>query len=156
MEGKRVLGSVPGVSRIVAERFFDETGGIQLVIHAPFGARINKAWDWLCAPICFEALAPGWQASATRRRWWNLSFEPQHSFPFQDLFQCPELPQNEESLTQAVLSSPVFVTRWRWTLTRALGLLRFAGGKRVPAPLQRMRSEDLLAVIFSGSSAGQG
>jgi ATP-dependent Lhr-like helicase len=146
-EGKRVLGTVPTAGHVVAERFFDESGGMQVVIHAPFGARINKAWGLLlrkrfCRSFDFEL-----QASATDDGI-NLSLGPQHSFPLKEIFDFLR-PQNmDEALVQAVLASPVFVTRWRWTLTRSLALLRFSGGRRIPAPIQRMRSDDLLAALF--------
>jgi ATP-dependent helicase Lhr and Lhr-like helicase len=154
VEGKRVLGSVPSEKHVVAERFFDETGGMQLVLHAPFGSRINKAWGLalrkrFCRGFDFEL-----QASATDDGI-NLSLGPQHSFPINDLFQFLRSRQIDEALTQAVLASPVFVTRWRWTLTRSLALLRFSGGRRVPAQIQRMRSDDLLTAIFPAQAQCQ-
>ena len=153
-EGKRVLGSVPSERHVVAERFFDEAGGMQLVLHAPFGSRINKAWGLalrkrFCRSFDFEL-----QASATDDGI-NLSLGPQHSFPINDLFQFLQSRNIDEVLTQAALASPVFVTRWRWTLTRSLALLRFAGGRRVPAQIQRMRSDDLLAAIFPAQAQCQ-
>ncbi len=153
-EGKRVLGTVPTATQVVTERFFDEAGGMQLVIHAPFGARINKAWGLalrkrFCRTFDYEL-----QASATDDGI-NLTLGPQHSFPLNDLFLFLR-PQNiDDALVQAVLASPVFVTRWRWTLTRSLALLRFTGGRRVPAPIQRMRSDDLLAAIFPAQAQCQ-
>jgi ATP-dependent Lhr-like helicase len=146
-EGNRVLGAVPTASHVVAERFFDETGGMQLVIHAPFGARINKAWGLalrkrFCRRFDFEL-----QASATDDGI-NLSLGPQHSFPLNDIFLFLRPQDLDEALVQAILASPVFVTRWRWTLARSLALPRFAGARRVPAPIQRMRSDDLLAAVF--------
>jgi ATP-dependent helicase Lhr and Lhr-like helicase len=153
-EGKRVLGSVPSEKHVIAERFFDESGGMQLVIHAPFGSKINKAWGLalrkrFCRGFDFEL-----QASATDDGV-NLALGPQHSFPINDLFQFLRSHNIEEALIQAILASPVFVTRWRWTLTRSLALLRFAGGRRVPAPIQRMRSDDLLAAIFPAQTQCQ-
>ncbi len=153
-EGKRVLGMVPTQTHIVAERFFDEAGGMQLVLHAPFGSRINKAWGLalrkrFCRSFNFEL-----QASATDDGI-NLSLGPQHSFPINDLFVFLRAQKLDETLIQAVLASPVFVTRWRWTLTRSLALLRFSGGKKIPAPIQRMRSEDLLAAIFPAQAECQ-
>jgi ATP-dependent Lhr-like helicase len=138
----------------VAERFFDETGGMQLVLHAPFGARINKAWGLalrkrFCRGFDFEL-----QAAATDDGI-NLSLGPQHSFPIEDLFQFLRAHKIEDALVQAVLASPLFTVRWRWTLTRSLALLRFAGGRRVPAPIQRMRSDDLLAAIFPAQAQCQ-
>jgi ATP-dependent Lhr-like helicase len=154
MEGKRILGAVPRAAHVVAERFFDESGGMQLVIHAPFGARINRAWGLalrkrFCRSFDFEL-----QASATDDGI-NLSLGPQQSFPLGDLLLFLRPQKIDEALVQAVLASPVFVTRWRWTLTRSLALLRFAGGKRVPAPIQRMRSDDLLAAVFPAQTQCQ-
>lgn len=153
-EGRRVLGATPTASHVIAERFFDETGGMQLVLHAPFGARINKAWGLalrkrFCRSFDFEL-----QASATDDGL-NLSLGPQHSFPLNDLFFFLRSQKLDEVLTQAVLASPVFVTRWRWTLTRSLALVRFSGGRRVPPPLQRMRSDDLLAAVFPSQAGCQ-
>jgi ATP-dependent Lhr-like helicase len=154
IEGKRVLGTVPTAAHVVAERFFDETGGTQLVLHAPFGARINKAWG-LALRQRFRCNSDfDLQASATDDGL-NLSLGPQHSFPLKDLLLLIGPRDIEEAVTQAVLASPVFVTRWRWTLTRSLALLRFIGGRRVPAPIQRMRSDDLLAAVFPIQSQGE-
>ena len=153
-EGKRVLGSVPSIRRVVAERFFDETGGTQLILHAPFGGRINRAWGLalrkrFCRTFDFEL-----QAAATDDGI-NLSLGPQHSFPLEDIFRFLRSEGIEDSLQQAVLPSPIFAARWRWNLTRSLALLRSVGGKRVPAPLQRMRADDLLAAIFPAQTQCQ-
>ena len=147
VEGKRVLGVVPTIQRIVAERFFDESGGMQLVIHSPLGAAINRAWGMalrkrICRTFDFEL-----QASATDDGL-NFSLGPNMAFPLQEVFTYLSSKTLEEVLLQAVLQAPVFGTRWRWNATRFLALLRHNGGKKVPAPLQRMRSEDLLAAIF--------
>jgi ATP-dependent helicase Lhr and Lhr-like helicase len=147
MEGKRVLGAVPAIGHVIAERFFDESGGMQLVIHAPFGAGINKAWGMALRKRFSRSFDFDLQASATDDGI-NLSLGPQHSFPLNDLLQFLHPDSIDETLVQAVLASPIFVTRWRWTLTRSLALLRFAAGRRVPAPVQRMRSDDLFAVMF--------
>ena len=146
-EGKRVLGIVPTGSRVVAERFFDESGGMQLVIHAPFGASINRAWGMalrkrICRTFDFEL-----QASATDDGI-NFSLGPNLSFPLAEVFNYLSSRTVEEVLLQAVLQAPVFGTRWRWNATRFLALLRHTGGRKVPAPLQRMRSDDLLAAVF--------
>jgi ATP-dependent helicase Lhr and Lhr-like helicase len=154
-EGKRVLGTVPTQAHVVAERFFDETGGMQLILHAPFGARINKAWGLALRKRFHRKFDFELQASATDDGI-NLSLGPQHSFPINDLFLFLRAENLEDALIQSILASPVFVTRWRWTLTRSLALLRFSGGKRVPAPIQRMRSEDLLAVLFPSHAQWQG
>ena len=147
VEGKRVLGVVPTSGRVVAERFFDESGGMQLVIHAPFGAAINRAWGMalrkrICRTFDFEL-----QASATDDGL-NFSLGPGMSFPLGDVFNYLSPNTVEEVLTQAVFQAPVYGTRWRWNASRFLALLRHSGGKKVPAPLQRMRSDDLLAAVF--------
>ena len=154
VEGKRILGSVPTQCRIIAERFFDESGGMQLVLHAPFGARVNRAWGLalrkrFCRTFDFEL-----QASATDDGI-NLSLGPQHSFPLEDIFRFLKSGGVKDVLIQAVLASPIFTTRWRWTLTRALALLRFSGGRRVAPQIQRMRSDDLLAAIFPAQAGCQ-
>ena len=147
VEGKRVLGVVPTSGRVVAERFFDESGGMQLVIHAPFGAAINRAWGMalrkrICRTFDFEL-----QASATDDGL-NFSLGPSMAFPLGDVFNYLSANTVEEVLTQAVFQAPLYGTRWRWNASRFLALLRHTGGKKVPAPLQRMRSDDLLAAVF--------
>ena len=151
VEGKRVLGTVPTAAHVVAERFFDEAGGTQLVVHAPFGARINKAWGLSLRNRLSQTFGSDLQASATDDGI-NLSLSPEHSFPLSDFLLLLRSQNVDEALLQAVLASPVFVTRWRWTVTRSLALLRFAGGRRVPQPIQRMRSDDLLALVFPEQS----
>ena len=153
-EGKRVLGMVPTKRRVVAERFFDESGGMQLVIHAPFGSRINRAWGMslrkqICRTFDFEL-----QASATDDGL-NFSLGPNLSFPLGDVFTYLSSRNLEQVLRQAVLQAPVFPTRWRWNATRALAVLRHSGGRKVPAPLQRMRSDDLLAAVFPAQAQCQ-
>ena len=153
-EGKRVLGVTPSKNRVIAERFFDESGGMQLVIHAPFGARINRAWGMalrkkICRSFDFEL-----QAVATDDGL-NFSLGPGLSMPVEDIFGYLKPNTIEEVLTQAVLQAPIFGTRWRWNATRALAILRHTGGKKVPAPLQRMRSDDLLAAVFPAQVACQ-
>jgi ATP-dependent Lhr-like helicase len=155
LEGKRILGAVPTDGHVIAERFFDETGGQQLVLHAPFGGRINKAWGLALRGRLRGASDKELQAAATDDGI-NLSLRPHHSFPLADLPVLLRPTKIEEALTQAVLESPLFVTRWRWTATRSLALLRFAGGRRVPAPLQRMRAEDLMAAIFPAQDGSIG
>ncbi len=147
IEGKRVLGVVPTAGRVVAERFFDESGGMQLVIHAPFGAAINRAWGMalrkrICRTFDFEL-----QAAATDDGL-NFSLGPSMAFPLGDVFNYLSPNTVEEVLTQAVFQAPLYGTRWRWNASRFLALLRHTGGKKVPAPLQRMRSDDLLAAVF--------
>ena len=146
-EGVRVLGTVPTKNRIVAERFFDESGGMQLIVHSPYGSRINKAWGFalrkeICRTFDFEL-----QASATEDGI-NLSLGPSLSFPIEDVFKYVPLNKVEKVLTQAVLQTPVFPIRWRWDASRALAILRFSNGKKTPPALLRMRSDDLLAAVF--------
>ncbi len=153
-EGVRVLGVVPTAERLVAERFFDEGGGMQLVIHSPYGARINRAWGLalrkrFCVGFNFEL-----QAAATDDGI-NIALGPMHSFAVEEVFRYVKSPTAEATLLQAVLQSPLFPLRWRWTASRSLALLRHAGGKKVPAPIQRMRSDDLLAAVFPDAAACQ-
>ncbi len=152
--GRAVLGAVPTQETIIAERFFDEGGGMQLVIHAPFGGRINKAWGLalrkrFCRSFNFEL-----QAAATDNGL-NISLAEQHSFPLGDVFHFLHPNSVRQVLEQAVLDSPLFTTRWRWDAGRALALLRFQGGKKVAAPIQRMRADDLLASVFPEAQACQ-
>jgi ATP-dependent helicase Lhr and Lhr-like helicase len=154
LSGRAVLGAVPSQKLIVAERFFDESGGMQLVIHAPFGARINKAWGLalrkrFCRSFNFEL-----QAAATDNGL-NISLGEQHSFPLADVFHYLHPDSVQQVLEQAVLAAPLFTVRWRWAAGRALALLRFHGGKRIPPQIQRMRAEDLLAAVFPQALACQ-
>ena len=152
--GAAALGAVPADGTVVAERFFDEGGGMQLVVHAPFGARINRAWGLalrkrFCRSFNFEL-----QAAATDNGI-VISLAEQHSFPLEVIFRFLTVDTVEEVLTQAMLPSPMFGTRWRWNASRALAVLRFAGGRKVPPPIQRMRSDDLLASVFPDQVACQ-
>jgi ATP-dependent helicase Lhr and Lhr-like helicase len=153
LNGRAVLGTIPTQQTVVAERFFDEAGGMQLIIHAPFGARINKAWGLslrkrFCRSFNFEL-----QAAATDNGL-NISLAEQHSFPLADVFNFLQPEAVKEVLEQAVLTgSPIFQTRWRWDANRALALLRYQGGKKVPPQIQRMRSDDLLASVFPDVAA---
>jgi ATP-dependent Lhr-like helicase len=154
LAGRAMLGTVPTQNRIVAERFFDEGGGMQLIIHAPFGGRINKAWGLalrkrFCRSFNFEL-----QAAATEDGL-NISLGEQHSFPLADVFHFL-LPESAAAvLEQAALVSPIFATRWRWDATRALALPRFRNGKKIPLQIQRMRADDLLAAVFPDAAACQ-
>ena len=144
---KRILGVIPTQACLVLERFFDEAGGMQLVLHAPFGSRINRAWGLalrkrFCRSFNFEL-----QAAATEDAI-ILSLGAQHSFPLDEVFQYLKPATAETLLVQAMLDAPVFGTRWRWNATRALAVLRFRGGRKVPTPLQRMDAEDLVAAVF--------
>ena len=154
LQGRAVLGAVPTQHTIIAERFFDEGGGMQLVIHAPFGGRINKAWGLslrkrFCRSFNFEL-----QAAATDNGL-NIALAEQHSFPLADVFHFLNAETVQPILEQAALASPIFGTRWRWDANRSLALLRFQGGKKVPPQIQRMRSDDLLASVFPDVAACQ-
>jgi ATP-dependent helicase Lhr and Lhr-like helicase len=155
IQGRAVLGAVPTQKTIIAERFFDEGGGMQLVIHAPFGGRINKAWGLalrkrFCRSFNFEL-----QAAATDDGL-NIALAEQHSFPLADVFNFLQAETVQPVLEQAVLTgSPIFGTRWRWDAMRSLALLRFQGGKKLPLQIQRMRSDDLLASVFPDVAACQ-
>ena len=153
-EGIRILGTVPTKHRIVAERFFDESGGMQLVVHSPWGSRVNRAWGMalrkeICRAFDFEL-----QAAATEDGI-NLSLGPSLSFPLSEIFQYIKPGKADAVLLQAILQAPLFGVRWRWDAARALALLRFSGGRKVPPPLLRMRSDDLLASVFPAQVACQ-
>ena len=140
-------GLVPTRECVVFERFFDESGGMQLVIHSPLGARINRAWGLalrkrFCRSFDFEL-----QAAATDNGI-LLSLSPQHSFPIDSLFDMLGPHNARHLLEQALLAAPMFQVRWRWNVTRSLAVLRWQGGKKVPTHLQRFRSDDLLAAAF--------
>src|SRR5207245_2516288 len=145
--GVRALGAIPGEETVVAERFFDEAGGMQLVVHAPFGSRINRAWGLalrkrFCRSFNFEL-----QAAATDNGL-VLSLSDQHSFPLELVFSYLNPATAAGVLTQALLDAPMFGARWKWNASRALAVPRFAGGRKVPPPIQRMRADDLLASVF--------
>ena len=147
-----VLGTLPTQQTVVVERFFDDSGGMQLILHAPFGARVNRAWGLalrkrFCRKFNFEL-----QAAATEDAI-LLSLGPQHSFPLEEIldYLTPKTLQN--ILVQAVLDAPMFHTRWRWNLNIALAVPRRRGGRKVPPPLQRMQAEDILVSIFPDAAA---
>jgi ATP-dependent helicase Lhr and Lhr-like helicase len=150
--GRAVLGTVPTQKTVVAERFFDESGGMQLVIHAPFGGRINKAWGLALRKRFCRSFNLELQAAATDDGI-NICLAEQHSFPLADVFRYLHPSSVRQVLEQAVLDSPLFTTRWRWNASRALILLRFQGGAKVPPPIQRMRADDLLASVFPDAAA---
>lgn len=154
LEGRAVLGHVPTQSTVIAERFFDESGGMQLVVHAPFGARINKAWGLSLRKRFCKSFNIELQAAATDDGL-TIALSEHHSFPLADIFHWLHSNSVSEVLQQAAFQSPLFATRWRWDATRALSLLRFRGGKKVPPQLQRMRAEDLLATVFPDAAACQ-
>ncbi len=141
------LGIMPSQQDLVAERFFDEAGDMHLVVHAPFGSRLNRAWGLalrkrFCQTFNFEL-----QAAATEDAI-VLSLGPTHSFPLEDAFRFLHSNTVRGVLTQAVLDAPLFGVRWRWNAGRALAVPRQRGGRRVPAPLLRQAAEDLIAVVF--------
>ena len=151
-EGRRALGAIPTQQTLVLERFFDESGGMQLVLHAPFGSRINKAWclalrKKFCRQFNFEL-----QAAATEDAI-LLSLGPQHSFPLADVFRYLHPETARDVLVQAFLDAPVFKTRWRWNATISLAVPRARGSRRVAPQLQRMLADDLMASVFPDAAA---
>jgi len=150
--GKATLGAVPTADVVIAERFFDEAGGMQLVIHAPFGARINRAWGLALRKRFCRSFNLELQAAATDNGI-VISLSEQHAFPLPIVFEFLKPASVEQVLTQAMLPSPMFTARWRWDAQRSLALLRFRGGKKVPANIQRMKADDLLAAVFPDQAA---
>ena len=151
-ESKRMLGTLPTQETIIAERFFDEAGGMQLVIHSPFGSRVNRAWGLalrkrFCRQFNFEL-----QAAATEDAL-LLSLGPQHSFPLDSVFKFLHPDTVEEILAQALLDAPMFGTHWRWNASIALAIPRSRGGRKTPPQIQRMQAEDLLAAAFPDAAA---
>jgi ATP-dependent Lhr-like helicase len=141
------LGCLPTQDTIVFERFFDEAGGMQLVIHSPYGSRINRAWGLalrkrFCRKFNFEL-----QAAATEDNI-VLSLTAAHSFPLDDVSRYLNSATVRTLLIQAVLDAPMFITRWRWVIGVALALPRFRGGRKVPPQLARMGAEDLIGAVF--------
>jgi ATP-dependent Lhr-like helicase len=152
LAGAKALGCVPTQRRVVLERFFDEAGGTQLVVHAPFGSRVNRAWGLalrkkFCVGFGFELQAAANEEAIV------LSLGPQHSFPLAEVFSYLHPTTARDVLIQALLPAPMFGTRWRWNAQRSLLLDRARNGKRVPAALLRMRAEDLLAAAFPAALA---
>jgi ATP-dependent helicase Lhr and Lhr-like helicase len=144
---KLALGVMPSQETLVLERFFDESGGTQLVIHSPFGSRVNRAWGLalrkrFCRKFNFEL-----QAAATEDAI-ILSLSHSHSFPLEDVFNYLKSSSVRDLLVQALLDAPMFTTRWRWNANRSLAIVRRRGSRKIPAQLQRMEAEDLLAAIF--------
>ena len=151
---RKALGVLPTQNTLVLERFFDDTGGMQLVVHAPFGGRINRAWGLtlrkrFCRSFNFELQAAANEDAIV------LSLGPQHSFPLDEVFSYLKAETAEDLLVQALLAAPMFPTRWRWNASRSLAILRHQGGKKIPAALLRMRADDLLAAVFPDSAACQ-
>jgi len=150
--GRTALGAMPTIDTIVLERFFDDSGGMQLVLHAPFGSRINKAWGLalrkrFCRQFNFELQAAGTEEGLL------LSLGPQHSFPLSDVFRYLHPASARDVLIQAFLDAPVFQTRWRWNTTIALAVPRNRHGRKVPPQLQRMLADDLMAAVFPDAAA---
>ncbi|MGZ8288062.1 MAG: DEAD/DEAH box helicase [Telluria sp.] len=149
---RAALGALPTQDTLVMERFFDETGGMQLVLHSPFGSRINRAWGLalrkrFCRTFNFEL-----QAAATEDAI-ILSLSTSHSFPLDEVWRYLRSASAEQLLVQALLDAPLFNVRWRWNATTALALPRFTGGRKVAPQLQRMKSDDLLASVFPDQAA---
>ncbi|MGI9577408.1 MAG: Lhr family helicase, partial [Microthrixaceae bacterium] len=152
--GRATLGLLPTQTALVFERFFDETGGMQLVIHSPWGGRVNRAMGYalrkkFCRSFNFELQASADDDTVV------ISLGPHHSFPLDDVVRFINPTNIRETLTQAVLDQPIFLSRWRWNLNRALIVLRFRGGRKNPPPIQRMESDDLMAALFPGAAACQ-
>ena len=153
-QARRALGVVPTMDCVALERFFDESGGMQLVLHAPFGSRINRAWGLalrkkFCQGFNFEL-----QAAATEEGV-ILSLGETHSFPLEEVLRYLHPNTLRETLVQALLQSPIFETRWRWSTTLALAVPRNRGGARIPNQIQRMYAEDLLQAVFPDAVACQ-
>ena len=151
---KAALGLLPTQQRLVMERFFDESGGTQLVIHSPYGNRINRAWGLalrkrFCRKFNFEL-----QAAATEDAI-ILSLTATHSFPLEEVGRYLHSNSARTVLIQALLDAPMFLTRWRWDASIALALPRFRGGSKIPPQLQRMEAEDLVAAVFPDQLACQ-
>ncbi len=151
---RAMLGVLPTRARLVFERFFDETGGMQLVVHSPNGGRVNRGLGLLlrkrfCRSFDFELQAAANDDAVV------LSLGPQHSFPLEELLDFMTPRGVEAALTHAVLVTPMFQARWRWNLNRSLVVLRFRNGKKNPAPIQRMECDDVMAAIFPSLAACQ-
>jgi ATP-dependent Lhr-like helicase len=152
--GRAVLGAMPTQERIVFERFFDETGGMQLVVHSPFGGRVNRSLGLalrkkFCRTFNFELQAAASDDAIV------LSLGPHHSFPLSEVPGYLSSSTVEDTLEHAILDSPMFQARWRWNLNRSLMVLRFRNGRRNPPPIQRMESDDLMAAVFPQAAACQ-
>ncbi len=152
--GRAALGAMPTQERIVFERFFDETGGMQLVVHSPFGGRVNRSLGLalrkkFCRTFNFELQAAASDDAIV------LSLGPHHSFPLSDVPNYLSSSTIQDTLEHAILDSPMFQARWRWNLNRSLMVLRFRNGRRNPPPIQRMESDDLMAAVFPQAAACQ-
>jgi ATP-dependent Lhr-like helicase len=148
------LGALPTMDTIIMERFFDEAGGMQLVGHAPFGARLNRAFGLalrkrFCVTFDFELEASASDDAIL------LSLGPQHSFPLDRVPKFLASASVEQVVRQAVLTAPLFQSRWRWNLNTSLTVLRMRGGRKNPPAIQRMESDDLMAAVFPVLAACQ-
>ncbi len=148
------LGVLPTMDTIVLERFFDPAGGMQLVGHAPFGARLNRAFGLalrkrFCVTFDFELQAAASDDAIL------LSLGPQHSFPLDAVPRFLSAGNVEEVVRQAVLTSPMFAARWRWNLNTSLAVLRMRNGRKNPPAIQRMEADDLMAAVFPTLAACQ-
>jgi ATP-dependent Lhr-like helicase len=151
---RAVLGALPTRRRLVLERVFDEAGGMQLVVHSPYGARVNRALGLVlrkrfCRTFNFELQAAATDDAVV------VSLGPHHSFPLADVPRFLGPAGVLDTLRQAILPAPMFLARWRWNLNRALVVLRFRGGRRHPPPLQRMEADDVMAAVFPQAAACQ-
>jgi ATP-dependent Lhr-like helicase len=152
--GRAALGAMPTQDELVVERFFDDTGGMQLVVHSPFGGRVNRAFGLalrkkFCRTFNFELQAAASDDAIV------LSLGPHHSFPLHEVIRYVNSRTVRDTLEQAILPSPMFVSRWRWNLNRSLMVLRFRNGRRNPPPIQRMEADDLMAAVFPQAAACQ-
>jgi len=152
--GHAALGCLPTLSHLVVERFFDDSGGMQLVVHSPYGGQVNRALGLalrkrFCVSFDFELQAAASDDAVL------LSLGPQHSFPLESVTRFLSPTTVEDVLRQAALASPMFAVRWRWNLNRSLAVLRFRGGRRNPPPVQRMEADDLMAAVFPALAACQ-
>ncbi|MDQ6617755.1 MAG: DEAD/DEAH box helicase [Actinomycetota bacterium] len=148
------LGGLPTIDHIYIERFFDDSGGMQLIVHAPFGGRINRALGLalrkrFCVSFDFELQAAANDDAVL------LSLGPQHSFPLDSVARFLSSATVAQVLRQAALASPMFAIRWRWNLNRSLAVLRFRGGRKNPPPIQRMEADDLMVAVFPAHAACQ-
>jgi ATP-dependent Lhr-like helicase len=152
--GRAALGALPTQECLVVERFFDDTGGMQLIVHSPFGGRINRALGLalrkkFCRTFNFELQAAATDDAVV------LSLGPHHSFPLDEVMRYLSSHTVRDTLEHAILDSPMFQSRWRWNLNRSLIVLRFRNGRRNPPPIQRMESDDLMAAVFPQAAACQ-
>ncbi|NBA94551.1 DEAD/DEAH box helicase [Pseudomonas sp. R5(2019)] len=144
---RQVLGALPSQDTLIMERFFDESGGTQLIIHSPFGSRLNRAWGLalrkrFCRTFNFELQAAASEDAIV------LSLSITHSFELDDVWRYLHSATAEQILIQAVIEAPLFGVRWRWNAGISLALPRYSGGRKVAPQIQRMKSEDLIASIF--------